>query len=377
MRAKIMMKGTLDVVLMGVLMLNLVLLAGCGNSNGSGGGGGGTILTGALAAGGATDIYVIEGEQSGTGNTILDFAVDSSTNATPKGTLIVPTALFVRSVATDSAGQIYVGGDLANGLNAPTEEILVYAAGATGSATPLRTITLDGSGASLVYPGSMTVDAAGVIYATGPGGNVGVIAAGANGETTPERLLTSGDLTGPVGIAVDAAGEIFVANETLEGPGDDYVGGSILVFASGANGRDAPTRVITGPAPTATADNAFFGIAVDSAGDITTVFDTETYDTSGNETGTSAVVQEFSAGATGTATPTKMISGASTALTFGGGLKVDGAGNLYLVDASGLTTTTPTFSVLGFGPNATGDVAPGLRLSSNSWTTAGSEIALK
>jgi hypothetical protein len=366
------LKGALDVMLAGIVALNLMLLTGCGSTSNGPTGGGPTPLPGALASGGASKIYVIEGTASGTNETILEFSTSSTGQVAPATTLIPPADISVLSVATDSTGEIYVGG----GTSLFSTEILVYAAGATGSATPLRTIEFTGTEFSFLVPNTMTVDASGTIYVAGEGGNVAVIPAGASGVTIPSRLLTSGQLTGPVGVAVDAAGEIFVANETLAGPYDDYIQGSILVFAAGANGADDPVRVITGPTPTGTSSNAYYGITVDANGDISTVFDAETFDASGNLTGSSATIEEFAAGATGTPTPTRMIAGGSTELTTGGGLRVDAVGNLYTVNEGG-TESVPVFSVLGFGPNATGNVAPGLNFSSSSWMQGGSEIAIR
>jgi hypothetical protein len=365
-----MVRGTLGMALVGGLALT-----GCGSSGNSGASSAGGTAAGALAAGGATDIYVIQSGASG--STILNFSADSSANATPKGTLVLPDVFAPSCVTTDSAGQIYVGGVVSNNNGITlTGEILVYAAGATGSATPERMIFPQSGTESIIFPYQIAVDGAGVIYAAQPTGGIAVIAAGANGATSLERLIVSDQLALPVGIGVDSAGEVFVSVEMGAGPNDGYIGGSILVFAAGANGTVAPARVISAPAPTATVDNAFLGLAVDGAGKVTTVFDTETYDSAHNPTGTSAVVEAFAAGASGAATPTKTISGTATALLFGGGLSVDGVGNVYLVNAIGTTTSAATYSVLGFGPNATGNVTPGLNLASSSWTNAGLDIGV-
>jgi hypothetical protein len=363
--------ATCKAVSMGLVVGSLAMLGGCGGSSGGGGTGTGGGPSNALAAGGASSIYVIQDTQSGTGETVLEFSTGASGEAKPTGTLVPPSNITVLSVATDGAGQIYVGG----GTTLFDTEILVYAAGATGSATPLRTIQFAGTESSFIVPNSMAVDASGAIYVTGEGGNIAVVAPGANGVTTPARLLTSGQLTGPVGIAVDAAGEIFVSDELPAGPGDNFVEGTILVFAAGANGSDDPVRVITGQTPTETTADAYYGIAVDAAGDIYTVYDAETFDTSGNLTGSTATLEEFASGATGTPIPTKVIFGTQTMLTTGGGMRMDSAGNLYVVNVGG-TESVPTFSVLGFSPTATGTNAPGLVITSSSWTSGGSEIAI-
>ncbi len=94
--------------------------------------------------------------------------------------------LYVQQIALDAAGKLYV-------TMKSTNSVLVYAAGASGTAAPVATI----SGAS-----------------TG--------------------------LNQPCGIAVDpSTGTIYVSNE-----GDN----SIRTFAAGANGNVAPTAVLAGPA---------------------------------------------------------------------------------------------------------------------------------
>ena len=68
-----------------------------------------------------------------------------------------------------------------------------------------------------------------------------VYAPGANGDAVPQRTL-SGNLTTitfPYGVAVDAAGYLYVA---------DSEDNSILVFAPGATGNVAPVRTISGAA---------------------------------------------------------------------------------------------------------------------------------
>jgi hypothetical protein len=60
-------------------------------------------------------------------------------------------------------------------------------------------------------------------------------------------------------------------------------------------------------------------------------------------------ILEFSAGSTGNVTPIRTISGSATTLLAGGNLTVDGAGNIYILNA---------LSILVFGATANGNVAP-------------------
>jgi hypothetical protein len=349
-----------------VLSSTLVLIAGCGGSSspgssnsGSGSGGSGSST---LASGGATSIYVDQITTTGTADSILQFSTSSTGNVSPAATLSPPTAMYVDAVATDSSGQIYVAGSVGASYSVQ-EEILVYPAGSTGSATPSRTI-IENS-ATAVLPYALAVDAAGLIYVTGFGPSGSVIAiysASANGNSTAVRFIqgTLTQLVNPSDIAVDASANVYVTNAVGSG---NLSTGLITIFAPTANGNVAPTRTISSSA-------VFQGIAVDSSGNIFTVEDTLT------GTSPTTAIAEFSNTASGAATPTKTISGAATALVVGAGLSRDGVGNLYLVNGTP-SGTSGTFNVLGFGPNAQGNVAPGLNFVSTAWTSTDGQIALK
>jgi hypothetical protein len=359
---KAMVRGTLDLFLMGGLVLGVMTLTGCGSASG---GGGGTSATGALASGGATTLYAIQTNHDESNESILQFSLSGSGSVAPTSTLLPPATLVVGAVATDSAGQIYVGGNLNPGY-----VILVYAAGASGAATPLRTITLDAEGE--FYPISMTVDASGKIYVAGSlegsFSGVAVFDATANGAATPLQMIQNTDVQEPLSMAVDAAGKVYLSGLT-------ETGGAILVFAAGSTGNVSPLQTISTIPATSTSVTAFWGLAVNGYGDLYTVQNTETADLSGHITGVTAEVEEFAAGATGSPAPIKTISGSKTGLAFGGGLRLDSAGNLYLANEV-LSGNTVTYDLLGFGPSASGNVAPGVDLSSSSLTSPEPEIAV-
>ncbi len=123
--------------------------------------------------------------------------------------------------------------------------ITVYAAGASGDATP--TATIAGFATGLSFPFGIARDGAGNIYvanefsngAGGPG-IITIYAAGASGNATPTVTITGGNtgLGGPFGIVLDGAGNIYVGN---------YSANSITVYAAGASGDATPTATITGP----------------------------------------------------------------------------------------------------------------------------------
>jgi len=365
MRFRAVVRATLDVVLMSVFTLGLVVLAGCGSSS-SGGGGGTTTPTGKLATGGAASIYAIQATGgTGGGASILGFSADTSGSLSPTSTLVMPSTVGSSAVAIDGSGQIYVGGYSTTSDDA---EILVFAAGATGTATPVRTILVDANDEILIS--SITVDASGQIYVAGAEatGLVEVFPAGANGTVTPARVLSSTSLYEPIDITVDTGGKIYVSNIGL-------TAGQVLVFAADANGSDDPVETISTVAATSTSEAIFYGIAVDASGNIFVVQDSATFDTQGNETSASGAIEEFAPGATGTPTPTKTITGSSVGFTYAGGLSLDGVGNAYLIGAATVDNAT-VFTLLGFGPEATGNVAPGVSITSSALNDALSQIAV-
>jgi hypothetical protein len=318
----------------------------------------------ALAAGGATTVYVV---QQGSGaSSILEFPVTSAATATPTATLTTPTGTVVESVATDSSGQIYVGVLLAANFQG---EVLVYPAGSTGAATPTRTIlgAIEGSNATtFTEPKSMVVGANGILYIVSIANSayslysVAAMASTANGAATPLSFITgtATQLTDPVSIAVDTSANIYVSNIAATATPS----GQILVFASGATGNVAPTRTIT-------SSQVFYGVAVDAGQNIYTVEDSPTAAAAGS-------IVEFTAGASGAATPAKTISGSSTGFFLGGGVRLDSVGNLFVVNAVSPTTST-TQTVLAYPPTASGNVVPAVNFTSTAWSSGGSELAVK
>jgi outer membrane protein assembly factor BamB len=98
--------------------------------------------------------------------------------------------------------------------------------------------TLAGPNTKMVHPTAMAVDMSGTIYLADSGGGPGqqrivVLAAAQSGNVVPSRVVSgpSTGLTSPTGIAIDASGEVFVA---------DHDSGKILIFAADASGNIAP-----------------------------------------------------------------------------------------------------------------------------------------
>ena len=147
------------------------------------------------------------------------------------------------AVAKDAQGNIYVaneyGGTTGNG------SIAIYPPGSTGQMLP--TATISGVDTGLTGPVGIALDSTGNIYVTnyfgGPAlnGSITEYAPGDRGDVTPIATITSTGyaVSTPHGIALDSAGDIYVANFT----GNN---GSISVFAPGSNGNATPIASIAG-----------------------------------------------------------------------------------------------------------------------------------
>jgi hypothetical protein len=315
-----------------------------------------------LTSGGATSVYVVEHPLNGNGS-ILQFSASANGTAVPSSTLTLPSGFLVSCIATDALGQIYVGGSPSSPIT--TGEVLIYAAGSTGAATPTRTIT---GGLGVLYaPQSMVVDSSGQLYVLTGYTNVdGVVvyASNANGAATPVRTI-QGSLTlfavDGEALALDHAGTIYVA--TLG------VGGSpaqVYAFASGLSGNVVPTRTI---ASTSTGSGNIFALDTDSAGNLYVV---------GLAPGLPIVstIYEFSATASGTATPIRTIAGTYASLAYVRSLHIDAAGNIYIAAA----TTAQVPYIAAFASTASGNIGSSISFASSAFadTAIGSyQLALK
>ena len=316
-----------------------------------------------LSSGGASSVYVVEHPLSGNGSSILQFSATANGPVAPSSTLTLPSGFIVTCVATDTLGQIYVGGELSSPIT--TGEVLIYAAGSTGAATPTRTIT---GGLGVLYaPQSMVVDSSGQLYVlTGYTNIDGVVvyASNANGAATPVRTiqgsLTLFEVDGEA-LALDHAGTIYVATLGVGG-----AAGQVYAFASGLGGNVVPTRTI---ASTSTGSGNIFALDTDSAGNLYVV---------GLAPGLPIVstIYEFSATASGTATPIRTIAGTYASLAYVRSLHIDAAGNIYIAAA----TTAQVPYIAAFASTASGNIGSSISFASSAFadTAIGSyQLALK
>ncbi len=179
------------------------------------------------------NIYVADAGYSD--NNVAVFAAGANGNVAPIRLIAGANTGLDEPVGLglDSKGHIYVS-------NAHNDSITVYAAGANGDRRPIRTI--NGANTGLEHPEQLVVAGRTIIVAnnpeTGPATGVTAYPIGANGNVAPSWSLygTKTKLFLPDGVAVDANGDVYVANE----------GDGITVYAPGSNGDVRPIRKISG-----------------------------------------------------------------------------------------------------------------------------------
>jgi serine/threonine protein kinase, bacterial len=174
------------------------------------------------------------------------YTAGSTGNVAPTRTFPSQYVSGVEGIALDAKANIYVtsfGGPSTLGV------VTVWPAGANGYAAPIMVI--NGPATGLTFPVGITLDAKGNIYVANQPFNrkqkpsVLVFSAGSNGDASPMRVITGAatQLNTPVGIALDAKENVYVGNFGDQGRKLDP---SITVFAAGAKGNVAPVRVIKG-----------------------------------------------------------------------------------------------------------------------------------
>lgn len=301
--------------------------------------------TGTLQTGGAANLFSLNVATASTASTVVVTSLSSGSSTT----LSVPTGFSIETVAFDSTNGIeYLGGETSSSVY----EVLAYPANPSSLASPTRTIVSNGSFSS---PYAMAVGSNGLLYVLSALG-VSVYAATADGTPTPLQVITgsSTGLTSPLMLAVDSAAQIYVSNM------DSTSTGSVKVFAAGATGNIAPVRSIT------SASGLIYGIAVDSNQQLYAVEERLS-----NSTASNVQIAVFASSATGAATPSRTISGSLTGLSYIGGLAIDKVNNLYAINANSSTS----YSLLGFGPSASGNVTPGFTAAPSALTNPGANIA--
>jgi hypothetical protein len=225
-----------------------------------------------------------------------------------------------RGVAFDSAGNLYVGDTFSNSIRkiTPAAVVTTLAGNITGGHA-------DGTGTNARFnqPIGVAVDSAGNVYVgdqsnscirrVTPGGVVTTFAGGTGGiaGAFADGTGTNARFSYPQGVAIDSAGNVYVADEQNHRIRKITPLGVVTTLAG--NGNQGGTD--------GTGTNATFsfprGVAVDSVGNV--------------------YVGDNLNGAIRKITPTGVVSTIKTGLNFPMGLTVDAGGIIYVVNSGGQT----------------------------------------
>jgi sugar lactone lactonase YvrE len=275
-------------------------------------------------------------------NAIQEFSLTASGAQTPVATVGgAATGLNAPfGIAFDSAGRLYVA---MQGFGAVPPAIRVFAAGATGNATPVQVIS--GAATTLSQPSGLTIDAAGNIWVADQATQtLDVFASTANGNVAPLRTVSNpAPFGGLNGIAADSAGFVYATESGAVGPAFD---GKIDVYPDTASGTVAPTRVITGSATTLQEPTE---VTLDGAGEIIV-------------TDLANAVDIFAPSANGNVAPIRRIVGSSTMLSGPQAIASEANGTIHVAN---IGNSPPVFT---FTAGAGGNIAPSATLTSSAFS---------
>ncbi len=316
-----------------VVSASLLALAGCGTNTI----GGGSTTTNSPYS--ASTLYVVSGA---TTSQVLAYQSGATGTPAAKSFITLPSGTVAQYLALDPSANLYV---------ATTTDVREYTVGASGTASPTRTLPLNATTTLANMPTGIAADASGNIYVSESGTGVAVFSATATGSVAPTRFISGANTTlvDPFQLAVDGSGNLYVMNFIAAGNVD------IVEFAPTANGNVAPLRTL---------NVGVLGFTINSAGSIYAV--------------TTSGVDIFAPGASGTPTPTQTISSQATGeAVLTGGIGVDSQGNIYLVTwgtlLNGLIPSSPSIQQYS---NTSGTITLTNTFTPNSWSAVSSTFAL-
>jgi len=214
---------------------------------------------------------------------------------------------------------------------------------------------LDGTGVAAVFssPSFVAVDASGTVYVSDNGNNsIRAITPGGT-VSTFVPYYPNYNFNGPQGVAVDASGNVYVADE-LHGTIDKVTPGGVVSLLAGGNPSNAGSPDGTGAAARFSYP---MGIAVDAQGN---VYVADMYDQSIRKVSPAGVVTTL-AGSDSGAESGNTDGVGSAALFFNpSAVAVDGAGNVYVADTGNgeVRKVTPSGAVTTLAGRPQQFVAP-------------------
>jgi len=248
-------------------------------------------------------------------------------------------------IALGRDGKIYVAncGSCIGDHNVP-DTVTVYAPGSNGDVAPIAKISGDKTG--LNSPAGIAIDAVGDIYVandvivspSGGADKITVYARGSNGNAAPKATLFPLGIDYPSGILLDSGGNLYVAN--VDGGWD--TNGSITVYPPNSlvpskiigldSGLDSPS-----------------GITVDRSGTIYVA-------NQASGSGDLDSVNVYAPGTYAKGAPSAAIIGAKTKLAQPYGIATDSRGNLYVANTEGGSDGHGSITI--YPVDSKGNVAP-------------------
>ncbi len=316
-----------------------------------------------IAVDGAGNLYVADSNNdtlrkisaTGTTTTLAGQAGNNGANVDGAGT----SARFFRprGVAVDLSGNVYV----ADANNQTIRKVTSTGVVTTLAGQAASTSSTDGTGNAARFnnPSAVAVDTNGNLYVadtgnhtirkiTTSGGTVTTFAGAAGSTGSTDGSGTAARFNAPEGVAVDSAGNVYVADSSNHTVRKISAGGAVSTLA-GAAGSFGSTD------GTGTAARFRFptGIAVDSAGNIYVAEFNHTI----RKITPSGVVTTIggSTGVSGAADG----EGATARFNSPGGLAVDSAGNLYVGDTNNNTVRAGAPGLPVLSSAATASIAAG------------------